>query len=403
MDREFEMKIADRLLELIDSGNMAVTDDDEVELPVDEYLDAGRHEEDLRVLFGELPIMVALSAELPEPHDFKTVEVGGVPILVNRGTDGVVRAFINICRHRGCNAVEEERGASRRITCPYHGWVYDDTGQLVGMPGANTFPNLNREERGLVPLPAAEFHGAIWVIPGGRGGDIDLESFLGDFAEDVKTWGLEDLHWVGTRDHHVPANWMLCMDTFTESYHLPWLHRSSAGALSAGGVNLVRQVGHHHQMALPFLALVAMRDELPREEWQPFGGWGFALVNIIFPNAVVFLDTMHVEVFQVFPGDSATTSRVAHSFFTKMPFASEEERQVMNEGFDFSFDLVENEDFRMAAQVQRGLSTSVNKTFLLGRAEATTARLHSSYRSVLAEAKDADGGPVVPETPVAVR
>ena len=100
-------------------------------------------------IYRRSPLAVALSCDVREPGDFDTVEIAQRPLLIVRGDDGVVRTFLNICRHRGAQVVDG-CGHTRRFTCPYHSWVYDTRGRLVGVPGRDTFGEL--DVSGLVNL-----------------------------------------------------------------------------------------------------------------------------------------------------------------------------------------------------------------------------------------------------------
>ena len=93
--------------------------------PVDAYLDQDRFEHEVDRVFKRLPLALALGSELPGPNTYKAVEVLGVPVLLTRSDDGVARAFLNVCKHRGAPLCEEGLGEGRRLTCPYHAWVYD--------------------------------------------------------------------------------------------------------------------------------------------------------------------------------------------------------------------------------------------------------------------------------------
>src|ERR1700733_12024148 len=98
--------------------------DEILRIPASNFYDPARFETEVDRIFKRLPLMLAASAEIPNPGDYKTIEAVGVPILIVRGKDGVVRAFINSCVHRGANVATAERGNARLFMCPYHGWTY---------------------------------------------------------------------------------------------------------------------------------------------------------------------------------------------------------------------------------------------------------------------------------------
>ena len=145
------------------------------------YTDPVRFAAEQRILFGTLPLVAGLSGDVPNPGDRMLFEAAGPSILIMRGKDGVLRGFLNMCTHRGASwCANAATGA--RVTCPFHAWTYDTQGALIGLPGAVSFPGVEKSERGLIPVPLAEWHGIIFVIPRAGSDEIDVDGFLGDMA-----------------------------------------------------------------------------------------------------------------------------------------------------------------------------------------------------------------------------
>jgi phenylpropionate dioxygenase-like ring-hydroxylating dioxygenase large terminal subunit len=115
------------------------------------------------LIFKRLPLLLAFTCEMREPGDYKSVEVAGVPVLIVRGQDGLVRAFIGVCSHRGTVLTENAKGRCEQFTCPYHGWTYNDRGALVGVAGRRKFGDIVTASRGLTELPSVERAGMIFV------------------------------------------------------------------------------------------------------------------------------------------------------------------------------------------------------------------------------------------------
>src|SRR5262245_53443384 len=115
-------------------------------------------------LFRDRPIFMGLSTRLAKPGDYLTEDVAGMPVLMTRGADGEVRAFANICRHRGA-PVAQGCGSARAFVCPYHGWTYDLAGKLPGTTDKAGFAGIDLATHGLVRLPAGERHGMLFVRP----------------------------------------------------------------------------------------------------------------------------------------------------------------------------------------------------------------------------------------------
>lgn len=377
MDRALELDVTARLLDLLEHPTLAIGDEVR-ELPAAVYTDPARWAKEKERLFGELPLLGAMSGELPAAGDWKLFEPPGTSILLVRGDDATVRGFRNACRHRGALVVEEPSGSSRSFTCPYHSWTYDRQGALVGVPQAENFPGLCREERALNAVSVEERDGLIWVLPRSHGEPMDLDAHLGAFGPELAKWDLASLHLFGTREHQVPANWKLAVDTFTEGYHIPNLHKDTIGVFAAGGLLLYDSFGKHHRQVV---AMKHLGDcaEGPSDTWTSFDDGAMGFVYLVFPNSILLFFGDHAEVFQVFPGSEIGTSVTKQSLFAYAPIVDEDQIALLEMQLDFFYEIIAGQDYRMAAGIQRMLASGAGETFLLGRCEALTQAMHADY------------------------
>ena len=102
-------------------------------------------------------------SEIAEPGEWRRLDYLGESVIVIRGDDGEVRAFANVCRHRGSRLVDGEAGCAKVLTCPYHAWSYARDGKLVGVPHRHEYPGLKTEELGLVPVALERWRGFLFV------------------------------------------------------------------------------------------------------------------------------------------------------------------------------------------------------------------------------------------------
>src|ERR1700722_2815760 len=107
---------------------------DILRIPGTRYTDKARWESEVNTIFKKRPLIVGFSAELPGKGTYKALQIAGVSLLLTRSSDGVARAFLNVCRHRGAIVAQPGQGAARGFSCPYHGWSYDTKGRLIGVP-----------------------------------------------------------------------------------------------------------------------------------------------------------------------------------------------------------------------------------------------------------------------------
>ena len=167
---------------------------------------------------------------LKDPGSFETVDVGCENVLIVRGRDKKLRAFLNVCRHRGARVCMEKSGTGqRKLQCGYHAWTYSHDGTLVAAPNLTQMEDVDRTQYGLIPVHLREWLGYVWVClaetPPSFADTVQgaCEERLGDLAA-VERYGIENLT-VGRRIRYdVRANWKLIIENFMECYHCATIH-----------------------------------------------------------------------------------------------------------------------------------------------------------------------------------
>ncbi|MFE7129552.1 aromatic ring-hydroxylating dioxygenase subunit alpha [Streptomyces sp. NPDC057638] len=203
-------------------------------------------------IFESLWFCAVRCSELASPGAFRTVMIGRENILIVRHGDGGLRAFLNVCRHRGARLCTEEAGEVRRtLRCPYHAWSYDLDGALVAAPHLARMPDLDRAGYGLRPVALREWLGYAWLCLADEPPPFE-ESVPGAAAERlgeaaaIDRYRAEDLA-VGRRIRYdVRANWKLIVENFMECYHCPTIHPELTAVLPefARGYAAQSSVGH---------------------------------------------------------------------------------------------------------------------------------------------------------------
>jgi choline monooxygenase len=161
-----------------------------------------------------------------EPGSYFTCRAGDVPIVVVRGSDGTLRGFVNVCRHRG-HEVASGCGKRETLQCPYHAWTYDLDGSLRAAPRSDREPGFDFSEWGLRPVRVAIWGPMVYVNP--TFDEITLADVLGDIPETMRERSLEPegLEYRGrSREWVIEANWKLVVENFLECYHCPTAHKS---------------------------------------------------------------------------------------------------------------------------------------------------------------------------------
>lgn len=194
------------------------------------YADEGVYRREQSRIFAEEWLCTACAADLAEPGSFETYEVAGESLIVVRGHDRIIRAFYNVCRHRGSRICREERGrVGRNFQCPYHVWSYGLDGRLTGAPNLGEIPDMDREGRGLLPVHTYEWLGYVWLCLAPEPPDFESQVVqqvtdrFGDPAL-IGRYGLDRLALGHRVDYDVRANWKLIVENFMECYHCSNLH-----------------------------------------------------------------------------------------------------------------------------------------------------------------------------------
>ncbi|MER7897656.1 aromatic ring-hydroxylating dioxygenase subunit alpha [Streptomyces sp. NPDC096046] len=221
-------------------------------LPGDHYTDPEIFRLEQEHIFESMWFCAARSSELSKPGAFRTVDVGRESVLLTRSRDGSVRAFFNVCRHRGAKLCTQESGEVKRaFQCPYHAWTYDLNGKLVAAPNLTKMPDIGRTEYGLATVAVREWLGYVWVClaenpPSFEQSVIaDVVARLGD-VESIERYDVESLE-VGRRIvYDVKANWKLIIENFMECYHCATIHPELTEVLPefADGYAAQYYVGH---------------------------------------------------------------------------------------------------------------------------------------------------------------
>jgi phenylpropionate dioxygenase-like ring-hydroxylating dioxygenase large terminal subunit len=363
--------VAKRLLANVD-GDRGDLCPEMLKVPAGSYLDPSRFEREIDTIFRRSPLLVALSVDVAQPGDYSAMYIAARPIVVMRGDDGVARTFFNICRHRGAQVAPECFGHARRLTCPYHSWVYDNQGSLVGNSAREAFEGI--DVSGLVELPTAERSGAIFAI---LTPDVpmDIDSWLGDMASALEILELDKLfrHRDGlTADS---GNWKATADGYVDGYHLGFLHRNTIGAKSITNRNTYDLYGPHLRLGFANKPLPTMR-ELPDDEWRLREA--ISLVHYVFPNVSISgLPGSGLMVSRIFPGDTPERSTVEQFQYFREPMVTDQQIADADAKRELYYAVTRDEDFATVLQVTNALGAlPADEVIRYGRNEQGNQNLH---------------------------
>ena len=171
---------------------------------------------------------VARADELKAPGNYRVLELAGTSTILVRDDEGRLRAFANVCRHRGTRLLDSA-GNAAHIRCPFHGWTYGLDGSLRGATRMGATRGFRHADMGLSEFRTAERGGFVFVTSTDETPDID--DWLGSFDSLLAPWQLQDLVTIRRRELDVDCNWKLFLEVFNESYHLEYVHSATFGGI----------------------------------------------------------------------------------------------------------------------------------------------------------------------------
>lgn len=349
-------------------------------VPVEHYTDEDHFQLEMKQIFRRLPLLLAVTGELPNPGDYKAMTAAGVPVLINRDADGVVHAHVNSCAHRGAQVAAEGLGNAQRFTCPYHAWSYNQQGELTGVYLPKDFGDLDKSRNGLTALPVLERAGLIWVITDPQS-KLAIEDFLCGYDDLLEHWGFANWHHFSSREVAGP-NWKIAYDGYLDFYHLPILHKDTFGA-DMQNQALYHAYGPHQRLVAPNKGALDLADQ-PETEWPVErmldGVW------TIFPHISIASfegGGRSVMLSQLFPGATAGESvTVQHYLMEHAP--TPEQAEAANQQFAFLEHVVRDEDYATGLKQQQALRTGARSHVLFGRNEGGGQNFHAWVERLLA-------------------
>jgi phenylpropionate dioxygenase-like ring-hydroxylating dioxygenase large terminal subunit len=349
--------------------------------PVSTYTCPRQAAREKELFFRGGPLFFGLSCELPDPGDYRADDLSGVPILVVRGRQGKLNAFLNVCRHRGARVASGTGSGKRLFVCPYHAWTYDLDGRLTRVAPAEGFPALSCAERSLVAIPVAEKHGLIFV-QASPGPAIDVDALLGaELAAEFTSYGFDTYSHYQTQTLAKDMNWKLVIDTFLETWHVATLHRETVGPIFQPNVNAFDAFGRNGRLIIPRRSLLESKDR-PQSTWDLLTH--SAIVYTLFPNALLVWQGDHLETWRSFPVAGAIDKCIAEaSLFTPAPAVTDKEKRHWDRNMDLLMRTVDAEDFPVCLDIQRGFAAGAQQHITFGRNEPALGHYHRNIQSAL--------------------
>jgi phenylpropionate dioxygenase-like ring-hydroxylating dioxygenase large terminal subunit len=334
------------------------------------------------------PQVVCHESEIPEPGEWRTLEYLGESVIVIRGDDGEVRAFSNVCRHRGSRIVDGSGGCAKVLTCPYHAWSYARDGRLVGVPHRNEYPGLETGKLGLIPVDLEDWHGFLFVRL--EPGAPSVAAMMAPYEYEVAQYRFEDLRAIGRVTLRPRAlNWKTIADNYSDGLHIPVGH---PGLTRLFGRNYRIEANEHvDKMEGDLLEKEssnpserAYQRYLPPVAHLPASHQRKWLYYKLFPNVAFDIYPDQVDFMQFLPVSATET------VIREISYALPDDRREMKAARHLNWRInrrVNAEDTELITRVQLGMQSPTYKAGPLGTSEVCLRSFAQKLRKLIPEAR----------------
>jgi choline monooxygenase len=310
-------------------------------LPANWYVDPGIFRAEKERIFHRSWQYVGHTGQVARSGDFFTTRLGDIPIVITRTSDGTLRAFANVCRHRGSEVVLECSGNRQTLQCHYHGWTYNLDGSLRTAPRESEQQSFAKESLSLLPFAIETWGPLIFVNPSPDAGR--LHDLIGELATIFKDAGvdLSQLRMLRRDTYQLASNWKIVVENFNECYHCPIAHPKFSELIDTEKYRVDTEHVYFSTYYGPLL-----RSQAP--------GVTYAT---LWPNVMFALsgNPASMQVICAHPKDAEHTEQTVDYFFAED--LSEEQISAYVE----LSDLVTREDIVLCESVQRGLRSGAIK------------------------------------------
>jgi phenylpropionate dioxygenase-like ring-hydroxylating dioxygenase large terminal subunit len=361
---------------------------DDMSLPGWLYHDPEFFEAEKKAFLRAAPQIVCHESDIPKPGDWQVLEYLGESVIVIRGDEGEVRAFSNVCRHRGSKLVDGHAGCAKVLTCPYHAWSYARDGRLVGVPHRKEYPGLQTEKLGLFPVSLENWRGFLFITL--EPGVPSVAEIMAPYEDEIEPYRFEELKPLApVRLRDRPLNWKTIADNYSDHLHIP-----------VGHPGLTRLFGRSYRIEAQEWVdkmegdLVekesanpserAYQKYLPRVEHLPETHQRKWLYYKLFPNVAFDIYADQVDFMQFLP-ISATKSVIR-----EISYALPDDRREMKAARYLNWRInrrVNAEDTELITRVQLGMQTSSYAAGPLGTSEVCLRSFSKKLRRMIPEAR----------------
>jgi len=361
---------------------------DDMSLPGWLYYEPEFFEAETKAFLRAAPQVVCHESEIPEAGEWRTLEYLGESVIVIRGDDGRVRAFSNVCRHRGSRLVDGTGGCSKVLTCPYHAWSYARDGRLVGVPHRQEYPGLQTELHGLKPVALENWRGFLFVTL--EPGVPSIAEMMAPYEDEIAPYRFEELKPLAPlRLRPRQLNWKTIADNYSDHLHIPvghpgltrlfgksyrieakdWVDKMEGDLVDKESANPSERA---YQRYLPKV------DHLPPTHQRKW------LYYKLFPNVAFDIYADQVDFMQFLPVSATET------LLREISYGLPDDRREMKAARYLNWRInrrVNAEDTQLITRVQLGMQSTSYEAGPLGTSEVCLRSFSRKLRRMIPEAR----------------
>lgn len=356
------------------------------DIPRRRYMDPDFFKQEIEAVFKKSWLAIGHVSEVPDVGSYLTLDLPFAPVLIVRGKDMQVRAFINACRHRGAPVVREDKGCAQVLVCQYHAWSYDLEGKLKGVPQKHDFCGLKNDEYPLQSIRCETWGGLIFL--NFDRGAMPLSEWVSPFGDQYDHIVGSPLRLVSRRSYVIDCNWKIAVEAFWETYHVTTIHRKTAATvIDSNNTHFVLHPHGHGTMVPPYRP-----DVLTSSEWK-----GTALRSTLKPIEA-FDFNEGVVTPGLFPNGFVSFERAGFPLVVKWPLGVDKTRiDLIWYGRDWgdgempaewherveAFHQLMLEDIHNMAPMQKSVMADPDKGVPLCKQEARLYQLHAQIDNLI--------------------
>jgi phenylpropionate dioxygenase-like ring-hydroxylating dioxygenase large terminal subunit len=358
-------------------------------LPAWTYSDPGFFALEKERVFAPAWQIVCHESDLPSSGDWHTLDYIGESVIVVRGGDGVLRAFANVCRHRGSRLVDGASGCAKKLVCPYHAWTYDLDGALSGVPDAASYPGLDKARHGLAPVSLEVWRGFVFVrlVDGGP----SVAEMMAPYEAMVEPYRFADLRALGRVTLRPRAvNWKNIGDNYSDGLHIAVAHPGLTRLFGRcygveAEAHVDRMWGEMQDRPSPNWSERAYQRLLPHVPHLPAERQRTWLYFKLWPNIAFDVYPDQIDFMQWLPVSPT------ESLIREISYAIPDERREMRAARYLNWRInrrVNAEDTALIARVQQGMASRSFTSGPLSEREVCLRHFCRRMRELIPEARN---------------